>query len=297
MSFEVLLFYRYSPIGDPGALVESTRELCRELDLLGRILIASEGINGTVSGESANTRAFIERFRNDPVTRSIEFKIEPSGGHAFKRLSVKLRDEIVTLGLDGSEDIDPNRITGRRLSPPEFLRALEDADEDTVILDGRNDYETALGHFRGALCPDVEHFRDFPQWIRENMAELKGKKILTYCTGGIRCEKLSGFLIREGFADVSQLDGGIIKYGQDEIAKGKHFDGKCYVFDARIATETNFTETRTVISTCSRCGESCERYVNCAHPPCNLQFFCCESCEDEKGRFCSEACRNESDTG
>lgn len=123
------------------------------------------------------------------------------------------------------------------------------------------------------------------------MAHLKNKKILTYCTGGIRCEKLSGFLLNEGFDDVSQLDGGIIKYAQDETAQGKHFDGKCYVFDSRIATESNFTGTRTVISTCAHCGEASERYINCSHPPCNLQFFCCETCEEKKGRFCSDDCK------
>ena len=236
MSFEVLLFYRYSPIPNTDELVESTRALCQELGLLGRILIAGEGVNGTVSGEVAATRAFIEAFAANPVTAEIEFKIEPADDHAFKRLSVKLRDEIVTLGLPEGEEVDPNKTTGRRLSPPDFMRALEEADDDVVILDGRNDYESALGHFHGAVCPDVEHFRDFPQWVRENMAHLKDKKILTYCTGGIRCEKLSGFLINEGFGDVSQLEGGIIKYGQDEAARGKHFDGKCYVFDSRIAT-------------------------------------------------------------
>lgn len=290
MTFEVLLFYRYAPIADPEALVASTRDLCEELDLLGRILIAAEGINGTVSGEVENTRAFIDRFRTDPIAEDIEFKIEPADGHAFKRLSVKLRDEIVTLGLAEDQDVDPNKTTGKRLSPPEFLRALEEADDDVVILDGRNGYESALGHFRGALCPDVEHFRDFPNWIRENMSHLTDKKVLTYCTGGIRCEKLSGLLINEGFRDVSQLEGGIINYGQDEEARGKHFEGKCYVFDSRIATGVNSTETRSVVSSCDHCGQSCDRYVNCGYPPCNDQFFCCEFCEEKVGRFCSDSC-------
>lgn len=176
MAFEVLLFYRYFPIAEPGELVTSTRALCEELGLLGRILIAAEGINGTVSGEAESTRAFIDRFQNDPATKDIEFKIESAEAHAFKRLSIKLRDEIVTLGLSDEEDIDPNKTTGKRLSPPEFLRALEEADDDVVILDGRNDYESALGHFHGAVCPPLEHFRDFPNWIRKTWRTSKTKR-------------------------------------------------------------------------------------------------------------------------
>ena len=269
--------------------MEFIRETCQELDLFGRILIAEEGINGTVSGVKDATAKFMERLHEHPVTRGMEVKIEESEGHAFKKLSVKLRDEIVTLGLPSEEDVDPNETTGKRLSPAEFLKALEEADENTVILDGRNDYESALGRFEGAICPDVGNFRDFPEWIRENMGDLKDKKLLTYCTGGIRCEKLSGFLINEGFSDVSQLEGGIIKYGQDEAAKGKHFEGKCYVFDSRVATESNFTDP-SVIANCERCGVSEDRYVNCGYAPCNKQFFCCSSCEEKHGKFCSDEC-------
>ena len=229
----------------------------------------------------------------DPRTAEMPFKIDACDGHVFPKLSVKLREEIVTLGLDNESDIDPNEITGKRLSPAEFARAM--ADENAVLLDGRNDYESDLGHFKNALCPDVEHFRDFPQWLREHADELEGRKVLTYCTGGIRCEKLSGYLLKEGFENVYQLDGGIINYSQDPETQGRDFEGLCYVFDERVGVEVNHTETRTVVSRCRHCGEPSPRYRNCAWPPCNAQIFTCENCEESFGRYCNESCRAEAE--
>tara|TARA_R110002096_G_scaffold54517_20_gene140676 strand:- start:8890 stop:9777 length:888 start_codon:yes stop_codon:yes gene_type:complete len=285
--YQILLYYRYQPISDPESFVEEHRAFCEELELRGRILIGHEGINGTVSGKTATTERYMEALIADERTKGIEFKVDPAPDHAFKKLSVKFRSEIVTLGLD-EEDVDPNEVTGKRLSPKEWLETMET--EDPIIIDGRNDYESALGHFKGAICPDVGNFRDFPKWIQENLADAKDRKVLTYCTGGIRCEKLSGYLVKEGFQDVSQLDGGIVKYGKDPETQGKNFDGLCYVFDERIAVESNFTETRKVISRCEKCGEECARYRNCAWPDCNRQHFLCESCEETKGRYCSENC-------
>ncbi len=295
-SWRVLLYYKYVAIPDPAGFLEEHRSLCESLELMGRILISHEGINGTVSGVAENTDRYQEALRAYPFMEGIAFKDDPAEGHVFPKLSIKLRPELVTLGLgkpeagEGIEDIDPNEITGQHLSPAEFHAAMQE--EDVILLDGRNDYESALGHFRNALCPDVPNFRDFPQWLRKHADKLRGKKkILTYCTGGIRCEKLSGFLLKEGFQNVFQLDGGIINYSHDPVTRGRDFDGQCYVFDQRVGVEVNHTETRSVVSLCRHCGAPSPRYRNCAWPECNEQVFLCEACEESFGKFCGEACR------
>lgn len=287
--FQILLYYFYNRIADPAAFVDEQRALCEDLGLLGRILIGDEGINGTVSGLTESTERYMATLRSDERTRGIEFKIDTAEGHVFPKLSIKLRSEVVTLGL-GEDDVDPNEITGKRLSPEEWLEAIQD--KEAIVLDGRNDYESALGKFKGAICPPLEHFRDFPEWIRENLGDKKDRKILTYCTGGIRCEKLSGFLLREGFEDVSQLQGGIVEYGKHPETRGRDFEGLCYVFDQRVGVEINQTETRKIVSSCWRCGEPSPRYRNCAWPPCNDQIFLCENCEADFGRFCGEDCKS-----
>lgn len=288
--FQVLLYYRYVPIPDPPAYLESHRRLCEELDLRGRIIIGSEGINGTVSGTQKNTELYMEAMRADPLTAEIEFKIDSSEGHVFPKLSVKVRREIVTLGLPDEADIDPNQLTGGRLSPREFYEAMQE--EDVVVIDGRNDYEAELGRFKNALCPPIRNFRNFPAWLEENTPKLRGRKILTYCTGGIRCEKLSGFIRKAGFDQVYQLDGGIVKYGKDPEVQGRDFEGLCYVFDERVGVEVNHTETRKVITRCRHCGVEEARYGNCRWPDCNEQIFVCPACRENKGLFCGEACRS-----
>jgi UPF0176 protein len=157
-------------------------------------------------------------------------------------------------------------------------------------LDGRNYYEYDIGHFRGAIRPEVESSRDFPEWIRQNLSEFKDRPILTYCTGGIRCEKLSGFLLKEGFKDVSQLDGGIVTYGKDPEVKGRLFDGKCYVFDERISVPINSTDEDIIVGRCHHCGKEEDRYINCANDDCHKKHVCCVECEEEHNSFCSLEC-------
>jgi UPF0176 protein len=285
----VLLYYRYFRLGDPAAYWGVHRDLCGRLGLRGRILIGPEGLNGTVSGPVEAADRYLRVLATDPRTERMPVKIDRCAGHVFPKLSVKLRPEIVTLGLDPEEDIDPNALTGRRLDPAEWAHALQDP--DAVVIDGRNRYESALGHFRGAVCPDIENFRDFPAWLRGHADELRGRKILTYCTGGIRCEKLSGFLLKEGFEEVYQLDGGIIRYGQDPATRGRWFDGLCYVFDQRVAVEVNHTDTRRLVSRCRHCGEPSARYRNCEDPTCHESIFVCEGCEQSHGSYCGETCR------
>ena len=287
--FQVLLYYRYVRIPEAAEYTDRHRALCESLGLRGRILIGEEGINGTVSGETSSTDAYMAALRADPLTADIVFKIDPAEGHVFPKLAVKLRPEIVTLGLPGEADIDPNELTGERLSPKEFLEAMQHP--DAVVIDGRNLYEAELGRFKGAICPPIGNFRDFPGWLREHTDELRGKKLLTYCTGGIRCEKLSGYLRKEGFDQVFQLEGGIVTYGKDPEVRGRDFEGLCYVFDERVGVEVNHTETRRVISHCRHCGAEQPHYGNCRLPECNEQIFVCPTCRGSIGLYCGPACR------
>lgn len=285
--FEVLLYYKYFSIADVDGYVAEHRALCEDLGLRGRILVASEGVNGTVSGPREATDRYQAWMHAQPGTEDMAFKVDPADGHVFKKLSIKARPEIVTLGLDPDKDIDPAETTGTYLSPKDFYEAMQDP--NAVILDARNDYECELGKFRDAICPDVGNFRDLPAWIRAHRDLLEGKRILTYCTGGIRCEKFSGFLLDEGFEDVSQLHGGIVTYGRDPEVQGRDFDGLCYVFDERIGVPINHINPQ-VISRCAHCQEPSERYGNCSHTACNAQFFCCQGCEDAHQGCCSASC-------
>ncbi|WP_453990190.1 oxygen-dependent tRNA uridine(34) hydroxylase TrhO [Bacillus nitroreducens] len=287
MEYQVLLYYKYIEIEDPQAFRDAHFEFCSSLGLRGRILVATEGINGTVSGTVEQTEKYMEHMRNDPRFSDMVFKIEKSEGHAFKKLKIKVKPEIVNLSLE--EDLNPNEVTGKHLSPKEFYETMQN--EDVIILDARNTYEYDLGHFKGAIRPDIETFRELPKWVEENLSEHKDKKILTYCTGGIRCEKFSGFLVKEGFKDVSQLEGGIITYGYDPEVKGALWDGKCYVFDERISVPVNRTGEETVVGKCYHCGKPEERYVKCGNPECNKHLLLCEDCEHEHYRACSNECK------
>lgn len=286
MPYQVLLYYKYVAINDPEIFAQEHLAFCRKLGLKGRILVAKEGINGTVSGPVEKTRLYMDTLHADARFVAMPFKVDAASGHAFKKMHVRPRKEIVALKLD--QDIDPRQMTGKHLKPKDFYEAMQD--DQTLVIDARNDYETQIGHFKKAILPAIKNFRDLPKWIEENLADQKDKKVLTYCTGGIRCEKFSGYLIQAGFHDVSQLDGGIVEYGKDPEVQGRLYDGKCYVFDQRIAVPVNRTEEK-VIGHCHHCGKSCDRIVNCANPECNKQYICCEDCEEKYYRSCSDACR------
>ncbi|MFS0824309.1 rhodanese-related sulfurtransferase [Bacillus sp. 1P02SD] len=284
--YRVLLYYQYVTIENPAEFAKEHLAFCKEIGLKGRILVATEGINGTVSGTIEQTDKYMEEMRKDPRFASIVFKIDEADGHAFKKMHVRPRPELVNLSLE--DDINPHELTGKYLSPKEFYEKMQD--QNTIILDARNTYEFDLGHFRGAIRPDVETFRDLPQWVRENKDMLEGKKILTYCTGGIRCEKFSGWLVREGFEEVGQLHGGIATYGKDPEVQGDLWDGQLYVFDERIAVPVNQKE-HVIVGKDHFTGEPCERYVNCANPECNKQILCSEENEHKYLRGCTHECR------
>lgn len=284
--YRVLLYYNYVTIENPEEFAAEHLAFCKEVGLKGRILVATEGINGTVSGTVEQTDLYMKTMNEDPRFADMVFKIDEEEGHAFKKMHVRPRNELVTLRLE--DDINPHELTGNYLSPKEFFEKMQQ--EDTIVLDARNTYEFDLGHFRGAIRPDVETFRDLPEWVRENKEMLEGKQILTYCTGGIRCEKFSGWLVREGFDNVGQLHGGIATYGKDPEVQGELWDGQMYVFDERIAVPINRKE-HVIVGKDYFTDEPCERYVNCANPECNKQIICSEENEHKHLRGCTHECR------
>lgn len=285
-AYRVLLYYKYVPIEDPVTFAQDHLAACKEIGLKGRILVSDEGINGTCSGTIEQTEAYMNMMKADERFADMVYKIDEAEGHAFKKMHVRPKKEIVHLGL--ADDINPNEITGQYLSPKEFFEQMQA--EDTVVIDARNDYEFDLGHFRGAIRPEIRNFRDLPDWMIENKEMFEGKKVLTYCTGGIRCEKFSGWLVREGFEGVGQLHGGIATYAKDPEVRGQLWDGQMYVFDERIAVPVNQVE-HVVVGKDHFTGEPCERYVNCANPDCNDKILCSEENEHKYLRSCSDECR------
>ncbi len=279
----ILLYYCYTKIEDPEVFREQHHLFCIDLNLRGRIIIAGEGINGTVSGLRADCEKYMATMKADPRFGHIEFKVDEHKENGFQKLHVRVKEEIVHSSL---KHIDPNVKTGKHLEPEEFKK-LKDR-EDVVVLDVRSIYEHRVGKFKGAITLDIENFRDFPSKISE-LEQYKDKKVITYCTGGIKCEKASAFLLEQGFKDVYQLHGGIIKYGLE--AQGEDFEGKCYVFDNRIVVDVNKVNPK-VISTCIICKEPCDRMVNCANPECNKHAPMCESCGVAMEGACSDDCRN-----
>lgn len=286
-TYRVLLYYKFVKIENPEEFAKEHLTFCRELGVKGRILVAGEGINGTISGNFEQTEKYMEELHKDERFSDMVFKIDEEDKMAFKKLYVRARKSIITLTPE--EDVDPNEKVGKYLKPTEWYEMLQR--EDVIIVDGRNGYEYDLGHFRGAIKAEVDNFKQFPQWIDENLSKYKDKKIMTYCTGGIRCEKLTGVLLNHGFNEVYHLEGGIVTYGKDPEVKGRLWDGRCYVFDDRIAVKINNTEEDTIISRCIHCGEATDRYINCTNDDCHHQHFCCEACEKEYEGFCSEECK------
>ncbi|MCU0660566.1 MAG: rhodanese-related sulfurtransferase [Candidatus Pacebacteria bacterium] len=278
-TYTVLLFYKYVYIADPVALRDSQRVLCERLDLKGRIIVAHEGINATCEGTAENVALYRAELEKDPRFQNIHYKYSQGTGTAFPKLSVKARKEIVSLHL-GEEDFDPNVTTGVHLAP-EALRAWFEKGEEFTIVDMRNDYEHKVGKFEGSVCPPLANFRDLPK-VMNKIEPLKNKKVLTVCTGGVRCEKASGYLIKQGFTDVYQLDGGIVSYM--EKYPNMDFKGKLYVFDTRVTIGFDVTNPKhEIIGRCEQCGTSSEQYVNCTGATCHRHFIACENCQSAAG--------------
>ena len=283
---QVLLFYKYACVEDPHELAEVVRSLASDLSLTGRVIVAHEGINATLEGEIGRTEAFVEAFLRDARFADTHIKRSRSSGGSFPGLSVKVRSEIVSTGLP-SDEADPLLATAPKLSAEE-LRQWYESGRDFVVVDMRNDYEFASGHFRGSIEPGISASRHLPLAI-DKLSPLKEKTVVTVCTGGVRCEKMAAYLLHKGFADVRQLDGGIHTYM--EKYPGKDFLGTLYTFDQRVTMD--FGGEREIVGRCRLCGEPSEKYINCAENTCHLHFIACEACTDAQGRaFCSPECRS-----
>lgn len=271
---KVVLFYVFTPLADPDAVRLWQRDLCESLGLTGRILISKDGINGTVGGELRDVKKYVRKTRQYPAFKTIDFKWSEGNGNDFPRLSVKVRNEIVSFGAPGELRVDARGVTGggTKLTPEELHNLV--AQKQVTFFDGRNSFEAEIGRFRGAVVPDVENTRDFVAELdRGTYDHLKDEPVVTYCTGGIRCEVLSSLMINRGFREVYQLEGGIVKYGETFADRGL-WEGSLYVFDDRKAIE--FSDQARVIGTCSVCGAPTSRMENCGDPACRTQLVVCD---------------------
>lgn len=284
--YQVLLYYNYTKLNDAEEFAVKHLKFCKALGIKGRIIVAEEGLNGTVSGTSEQCQAYMAEIRSDERLKDTEFKVDWSETHAFQKMHVRYKPEIVHLGLRNGNDVDPTVQTGKHLEPKDLEKLIAN-DPNVVLVDMRSNYEHSVGRFKNAITLDIENFREVPENL-DKLERLKGKTIVTYCTGGIKCEKASALLLREGFEDVYQLHGGIIKYGQE--TDGSLFDGKCYVFDNRLTVDINHVNP-TIISRCYICSKPSDRMINCANPECNEHEAICEECGWEYEGACSTECK------
>lgn len=280
--YQTLAFYKYILLPNSQDLALKHLKECKEIGVKGRIYFANEGLNGSVSGTPEQCEQYISTLRSYSEFSDITFKINESYELAFWKIHCRHRPELVNSNL-GEIDEFPNKAP--HLLPAEVLKLKDN--EDVVMLDVRNNLEHNLGKFKNAVTLDITTFRDFPNKIVE-LEPLKNKKIIAYCTGGIRCEKATALLVKNGFENVFQIEGGILQYA-DETG-GKDFDGKCYVFDRRVVIDVN-TVNPTVISSCRICQKPETKMVNCANPECNEHFVLCEDCGTQLNGACSVACQ------
>lgn len=281
-----LSFYAYAQISNPTQFRNELFLAWNSLEVLGRIYVASEGINAQLSLPADNFYAFKDSIEVYDFMKGIRLNIAvEQDDHSFLKLTVKVRDKIVADGLV-DETFDVTNI-GIHLKAAEFNELLEDP--NTIVVDMRNHYESEIGHFTKAIKPDVDTFRESLPIIEEQLAEHKqDKKLLMYCTGGIRCEKASAYFKHKGFENVYQLEGGIIEYTRQVKAEGleSKFIGKNFVFDHRLGERI----TDDIVSQCHQCGEACDVHTNCANEGCHLLFIQCDSCKEKMEGCCSAEC-------
>uniref|UniRef100_A0A8B9J1P5 Thiosulfate sulfurtransferase/rhodanese-like domain-containing protein 2 n=1 Tax=Amazona collaria TaxID=241587 RepID=A0A8B9J1P5_9PSIT len=292
---EVLLYYCYCEVKDPEELCAWQKALCQHLHLTGKVRVASEGINGTVGGSKVATNLYIEAMLSHPLFKDIlyqeDFKSSAGGAHCFRDLRVGVFKEIVPMGIDPK--IVSYKETGIHLSPQEFHKEVEHylsqaslGQSDTILLDCRNFYESKIGHFQGCLAPDIRKFSYFPSYVDENLELFKDKRVLMYCTGGIRCERGSAYLRSKAVCrEVYQLKGGIHKY-LEEFPDG-FYRGKLFVFDDRYAICSN----EDVISACRYCGALWDQYKLCSSQHCRQLVLACPSCRNKGLTACCPVCQ------
>jgi len=279
----VIAFYHLVEISDPQAEVAKHQEFFRTRDLKSRLYLSEQGINGQMSGLAAQAQEYMDWLRSDPRFSTVSFKIHLHPEHAFPKATIKYRKQLVA--IDCEVDLS---LRGESVRSDQWKKMLEARDEDTLVLDVRNDYEWKVGHFEGAELPALETFREFPQYAKQlkESRDPKKTKVLMYCTGGIRCEFYSAVMKREGFEQVYQLDGGVIQYGLDEGQT--HWKGKLFVFDDRLVVPIS-EEKAAPIATCRYCQAPHDVYYNCANMDCNELFICCPRClKQHQGCCCSE---------
>ena len=289
---KILLYYRFMPVKDPEAVRLWQRALCEKLGLKGRILISEHGINGTVGGEVDNLKAYAKETKQ--YFKDTKFKWSEGCRDHFPKLQVKVRPEIVTFGAANELKVDETGVMGggKHLKPTEVHELVNRYGNDVVFFDGRNAYEAAVGRFKNAVVPHTSMTRDFIVELDSGSYDhLKSKKVVTYCTGGIRCEVLSSLMKNRGFDEVYQIDGGIVKYGEQYGDEGL-WEGSLYVFDDRMGMK--FSDKAVDIGTCIHCGAKTSNYENCALKSCNELVLVCESCiQDETKLYHTAACRTQ----
>ncbi len=284
---KTISFYRYVNISNPDILRDELFKMWTELDCFGRIYIANEGINAQMSVPEHNWDEFEEKLNRVGYFKNVPFKHAVDGnGKSFYKLIVKVREKIVADGIR-DENFDASD-TGKYLSAKEFNAAVEDP--NTIVIDMRNHYESEVGRFDRAFCPDADTFREELPLVIDYLKGQENKKVVMYCTGGIRCEKASAYFKYKGFKDVNHLHGGIIQYAKEvkEQKLESKFRGINFVFDERIGERI----TEDVLSNCHQCGKPCDVHVNCKNDDCHLLFIQCKECAKKMEGCCAPACQN-----
>jgi UPF0176 protein len=287
---KIILYYKFAPISDPEAVRLWQKALCEGLNLRGRILISEHGINGTVGGDIADVKAYVKATKEYPFFKGTTFKWSEGGREDFPKLSIKVRKEIVAFDAADELEVDEHGVVGggKHLKPEEVHKLVQERGDDVVFFDGRNAYEAAVGKFKNAVVPNVRTSRDFKQELDDpKYDDIKDKPVVTYCTGGIRCEILSSMMKKRGFKEVYQIDGGIVKYGETYADDGL-WEGSLYVFDDRM--NVRFSDKSKDIGTCIHCQAKTSNYENCALKSCNNLVLMCEACKTNTD-VCSDACR------
>jgi UPF0176 protein len=277
---KIILYYKFMPLTDPEAVRLWQRTLCEKLNLTGRILLSKHGINGTLGGDIEDLKTYAKETKLFQPFKGMAFKWSDGGRENFPKLAVKVRDEIVTFGAADELEVDEHGVVGggKHLKPTQVHKLVEERD-DVVFFDGRNAYEAQVGKFKNAVVPDTRNTRDFLNDLEgDKYNDIKDKPVVTYCTGGIRCEVLSSLMKKRGFKEVYQMDGGIVKYGETYKDDGL-WEGSLYVFDGRMSHK--FSDKAKDIGMCIHCGGKTSNYENCANKACNRLVLICEDCKQD----------------
>jgi UPF0176 protein len=275
---KVILYYGFTPISDPDAMLLWQKQLCATLGLTGRILISKHGINGTLGGEMAALKKYVRQTRSYPGFKKMGFKWSEGTGNDFPRLSVKVKSELVAFGDPDAIEVDENGVVGggKHIRPDQLEKLVQERGDEVVFFDGRNAFEAEIGKFKDAIIPNVQTSRDFIQEIESGKYDhIKDKPVVTYCTGGIRCEILSAVMVKNGFKEVYQIDGGIVKYG-NAFGDDGLWEGSLYIFDSRM--KMDFSDHTKVIGKCEKCEAATNQFRNCNTALCHQLILLCDTC-------------------